>query len=140
MNDNLLNLKIQELQQKINEIGHDLKISNHISNTATQNSEITLQALVNLNQNLAMVSNVLLTHKDLILQDSTAHLSKTHKNPLNHYGQKCFSQTDEDGITDLSGFFEPVGFRDNGSSHLRSSDEASEVYRRADRSNIARGG
>ncbi len=36
--------------------------------------------------------------------------------------------------------FEPVGFRDNGSSHLRSSDEASEVYGRADRSNIARGG
>ena len=36
--------------------------------------------------------------------------------------------------------FEPVGFRDNGSSHLRSSDEASEIYGRADRSNIARGG
>jgi len=36
--------------------------------------------------------------------------------------------------------FEPVGFRDNGSSHLRSSDEASEVYGRADRSNITRGG
>ena len=36
--------------------------------------------------------------------------------------------------------FEPVGFRDNGFSHLRSSDEASEVYGRADRSNIARGG
>ena len=36
--------------------------------------------------------------------------------------------------------FEPVGFRDNGSSHLRSSDEASKVYGRADRSNIARGG
>jgi|GEM_PF-5559881 len=36
--------------------------------------------------------------------------------------------------------FEPVGFRDNGSSHLRSSDETSEIYGRADRSNIARGG
>ena len=36
--------------------------------------------------------------------------------------------------------FEPVGFRDNGSSYLRSSDEASEIYGRADRSNIARGG
>ena len=36
--------------------------------------------------------------------------------------------------------FEPASFRDNGSSHLRSSDEASEVYGRADRSNIARGG
>ena len=36
--------------------------------------------------------------------------------------------------------FEQVGFRDNGSSHLRSSDEASKIYGRADRSNIARGG
>ena len=36
--------------------------------------------------------------------------------------------------------FEPVGFRDTGSSHLRSSDETSEIYGRADRSNIARGG
>jgi hypothetical protein len=36
--------------------------------------------------------------------------------------------------------FEPVGFRDNGSSHLRSSDEASEIYGRADRTNISRGG
>jgi hypothetical protein len=36
--------------------------------------------------------------------------------------------------------FEPASFRDNGSSYLRSSDEASEIYGRADRSNIARGG
>lgn len=94
-----LDTKLHELQQKINEISHDLKISNHLGNVTSQNGNVTSQAVVTLNKNLAMVSNVLLTLKDLILQDSTTQLSKTHKNPLNHYGQKCFSQTDEDGIT-----------------------------------------
>jgi hypothetical protein len=47
---------------------------------------------------------------------------------------------DRASLEKLIDIFEPVGFRDNGSSHLRSSDEASEIYGRADRSNIARGG
>lgn len=94
-----LTTTVHELQQKLNEISHDIKISNHLANIASQNGTATMQAFVALNKNLAMVSNVLLTLKDLILQDSTAQLSKAHKNPLNHYGQKCFSQTDEDGIT-----------------------------------------
>jgi hypothetical protein len=99
MNENNINSKIYDLHQKINEIGHDLKINNHISNSNSQINEITLQAMTTLSNNLASVSNVLLTLKDLILQDSTSQLAKSHKNPLNHYGQKCFSQTDEDGIT-----------------------------------------
>jgi hypothetical protein len=99
MNEDHTNSNIYELQQKINEISHDLKISNQIFSLETQKSEIALQAMITLNKNLATVSNVLLTLKDLILQDSTAQLANSHKNPLNHYGQKCFSQTDEDGIT-----------------------------------------
>lgn len=34
-----------------------------------------------------------------ILQKNTEELQKSHQNPLNRFGKKCFSQTDEDGIT-----------------------------------------
>jgi hypothetical protein len=37
--------------------------------------------------------------REMILSYQVKSLQKSHKNPLNAYGQKCFSQTDEDGIT-----------------------------------------
>lgn len=37
--------------------------------------------------------------KDLVLGHQTIQLQNSHKNPLNRFGNKCFSQTDEDGIT-----------------------------------------
>ena len=37
--------------------------------------------------------------KDLLLQSETLQLQASHPNPLNKFGKKCFSQTDEDGIT-----------------------------------------
>ena len=37
--------------------------------------------------------------KDLVLQAQTTALQAAHRNPLNAFGRKCFSQTDEDGIT-----------------------------------------
>ena len=37
--------------------------------------------------------------KDLQLDFQTKQLQAAHKNPLNSFGKKCFSQTDEDGIT-----------------------------------------
>jgi len=37
--------------------------------------------------------------KDLILLDHSRSLKENHRNPLNRAGKKCFSQTDEDGIT-----------------------------------------
>jgi hypothetical protein len=36
---------------------------------------------------------------DLILSYQTRQLQATHPNPLNRFGRKCFSETDEDGIT-----------------------------------------
>jgi len=36
---------------------------------------------------------------DLLLYQQTLNLQKSHPNPLNRFGKKCFSQTDEDGIT-----------------------------------------
>lgn len=35
----------------------------------------------------------------MLLHDLTAHLQNSHPNPLNKFGRKCFSQSDEDGIT-----------------------------------------
>jgi len=37
--------------------------------------------------------------RDLIIAQQTVDLQKNHSNPLNSFGKKCFSQTDEDGIT-----------------------------------------
>ena len=37
--------------------------------------------------------------RELTLNYQTQELQKAHKNPLNKFGNKCFSQTDEDGIT-----------------------------------------
>ncbi len=36
---------------------------------------------------------------DLLIQESTEKLQKEHSNPINRFGKKCFSQSDEDGIT-----------------------------------------
>ena len=36
---------------------------------------------------------------DLIYQVVTTYSKKEHANPLNSFGKKCFSQSDEDGIT-----------------------------------------
>jgi hypothetical protein len=37
--------------------------------------------------------------RDLILDFQTVQLQRAHPNPLNGFGRKCFSQSDEDGIT-----------------------------------------
>lgn len=37
--------------------------------------------------------------KDLLLDFQTKQIQQSHPNPLNRFGLKCFSQTDEDGIT-----------------------------------------
>jgi len=37
--------------------------------------------------------------RDLMLYQQTKELQASHPNPLNRFGLKCFSQTDEDGIT-----------------------------------------
>jgi hypothetical protein len=37
--------------------------------------------------------------RDLVLLDETRKVQLSHPNPLNTFGKKCYSQTDEDGIT-----------------------------------------
>ncbi len=39
------------------------------------------------------------TLNDLLIQESTKEIQRNHPNPFNIYGKKCFSQSDEDGIT-----------------------------------------
>lgn len=50
-------------------------------------------------QSNAAISNAQSTNRDLVLQIFQLLSEKTHKNPLNRFGNKCFSQSDEDGIT-----------------------------------------
>ena len=37
--------------------------------------------------------------RDLLVFDETRKAQQSHPNPLNAFGKKCYSQTDEDGIT-----------------------------------------
>jgi hypothetical protein len=60
----------------------------------------------NLQQNILVSAQIqqttmqtIATLKDLFLSYHTDQLQKIHRNPLNKYGKKCFSQSDEDGIT-----------------------------------------
>jgi len=41
----------------------------------------------------------LITLKDLLIEFQTKHYQQMHPNPINKFGLKCFSQSDEDGIT-----------------------------------------
>ena len=56
-----------------------------IALTSAQFQQTNLQILSKLN--------------DLVLGFQTRQLQSSHPNPLNKYGNKCFSQADEDGIT-----------------------------------------
>ena len=58
---------------------------------------------------------------DLLLQNFSKKIQESHPNPLNSFGRKCFSQSDEDGITFEilrrikkinSGFFAELGVGD----------------------------
>lgn len=62
--------------------------------------------LENLEQNILISAKLhqatlqnLITIKDLNLNYQTDQIQANHPNPLNKFGGKCFSQTDEDGIT-----------------------------------------
>ena len=64
------------------------------------------ECLNNLQQNLLASAQfqqanlqTLVQLKDLIIGFQTRELQSSHANPLNRFGNKCFSQTDEDGIT-----------------------------------------
>ncbi|MGA2776336.1 MAG: hypothetical protein ABSF94_02190 [Steroidobacteraceae bacterium] len=48
---------------------------------------------------IVRIPNQLRTLRDLILFQQTKELQAAHPNPLNKFGRKCFSQSDEDGIT-----------------------------------------
>ena len=43
--------------------------------------------------------NLIKSIRDLIISNQNIERQKNHINPLNQYGKKCFSQSDEDGIT-----------------------------------------
>ena len=45
------------------------------------------------------IHNELQRLRDIIIFGLTKNINDTHKNPLNKFGKKCFSQADEDGIT-----------------------------------------
>jgi hypothetical protein len=48
---------------------------------------------------LRALHELLLAVRDLLIQDATDEIIRSHPNPLNRFGRQCFSQSDEDGIT-----------------------------------------
>jgi hypothetical protein len=60
----------------------------------------TVQQTIPISLQIQQVSmQTLVQIKDLLLGFQTLQLQASHRNPLNRFGRKCFSQTDEDGIT-----------------------------------------
>ncbi|MCP9792178.1 hypothetical protein KBZ20_16770 [Vulcanococcus limneticus Candia 3F8] len=66
------------------------------------------QRLLNIESLLRELSDT----RDLRLYDETRKAQLAHSNPLNAFGKKCFSQTDEDGIT--IEILRRIGCLDNG--------------------------
>ena len=64
------------------------------------------------NQTQLETLQILTQLKDLVLNFQTTQLQNSHPNPLNKYGNKCFSQSDEDGIT--LEIIRRLGLTDNG--------------------------
>ena len=60
--------------------------------------EILLETRKN-NNHTSLNSQLLTIIKDLVVKQSYIERKKHCTNPFNKYGRKCFSQTDEDGIT-----------------------------------------
>ena len=60
--------------------------------------EILLETKKN-NDHTLLNSQLLTIIKDLVVKQSYIERKKNCTNPFNKYGRKCFSQTDEDGIT-----------------------------------------
>jgi hypothetical protein len=52
-----------------------------------------------LRANLRQLNREFMSFKDLYLIESSQQRKNAHTNPLNQFGAKCFSQSDEDGIT-----------------------------------------
>jgi hypothetical protein len=56
-------------------------------------------AIEQLTERLAAMDDYLRHYNDIRLLDDSRRQQVAHSNPLNGYGKKCYSQTDEDGIT-----------------------------------------
>jgi len=50
-------------------------------------------------QNIKVIADLSIQSHDINLIKQTIELQNSHPNPLNKFGKKCFSQTDEDGLT-----------------------------------------
>ena len=62
----------------------------------------SLRNMTEIRQRLHSIENLLRElndTRDLRIYDETRKAQLAHPNPLNAFGKKCFSQTDEDGIT-----------------------------------------
>ena len=55
--------------------------------------------LLNVYKSISSLSSSSIEIRDLMMAFQTNKLQNSHANPLNRFGKKCFSQTDEDGIT-----------------------------------------
>ena len=58
-----------------------------------------IRNLLNLPYQLDAFERTIRSFQSLELFDQTKRIQQSSKNPLNRFGKKCFSQTDEDGIT-----------------------------------------
>ncbi len=62
-------------------------------------SQLTQRILAEMVRLQAMMTNGVMALRDVVLGQTSDALRNGHSNPLSRFGAKCFSQTDEDGIT-----------------------------------------
>ncbi len=72
---------------------------NLISDTDSAFVNKILEEFSRVNEQAGLQSTLLTIIKDLIVNQGNNLRKKNSNNPLNKFGRKCFSQTDEDGIT-----------------------------------------
>ncbi len=64
-----------------------------------ENVFLKIRGMLNLHNQIRELTDQIREIRNIILIGQTRLFQFDHPNPLNRYGRKCFSQTDEDGIT-----------------------------------------
>lgn len=108
--NNLIGPDISEIKKSVLKIeteteAHLTKINSHISELENSvfktNSDVSAigNNTLNTSNGVAWAGAIISELRELTLYQQTLELQEKHSNPLNKFGKKCFSQSDEDGIT-----------------------------------------
>jgi hypothetical protein len=85
--------------EELKRIAYKLAVLGDGMNVALEGMNAIAQSILTAAQFAEATQSAANAVKDLLIRHSMHRLYADHPNPLNKFGRKCFSQTDEDGIT-----------------------------------------